>query len=411
MKKTAPRPRRRPLPVLLRVRRAAAGDPRRRRAGARAGPDRTALERAARRAGHRLDGAPGADVPAAGRVLPALPDGRRRRVRDGDARRRLRARRLREPLPQLPPGRAGRRGRVARWTARTRAAGVCEVVAVLAASTRRRSRRCRSAQVRHLVDVWCDRYGELARAAGGGVRVHLREPRQGDRRHADAPARPDLRLSVRPAAGAAGAGGGVRCIMQRPARCLHVRYRRGGDRVRRARRGERARVRGVRAVRRARCRTRSMSPRRRIASRCSTSAESSAMASRGSCGACRRRTTASGASRCRTRCRCTSAPRTASQRAGDHLHIEFMPPYRTKDKLKYLAGVETGAGTYINDTAPEEKAAELRARSAHEHDVDERRTSHRPPCRTSSASRRWSPRFETRVRPRVPKASPKRPGG
>jgi UDPglucose--hexose-1-phosphate uridylyltransferase len=48
-------------------------------------------------------------------------------------------------------------------------------------------------------------------------------------------------------------------------------------------------------------------------------------------------------------------------RPGEHLHIEFAPPYRTKDKLKYLAGVETGAGTYINDTAPEEKAAELRA--------------------------------------------------
>jgi UDPglucose--hexose-1-phosphate uridylyltransferase len=48
-------------------------------------------------------------------------------------------------------------------------------------------------------------------------------------------------------------------------------------------------------------------------------------------------------------------------RAGEHLHIEFLPPYRTKDKLKYLAGVETGAGTFINDTAPEEKAAELRA--------------------------------------------------
>ena len=48
-------------------------------------------------------------------------------------------------------------------------------------------------------------------------------------------------------------------------------------------------------------------------------------------------------------------------RPGEHLHIEFVPPYRTKDKLKYLAGVETGTGTYINDTAPEEKAAELRA--------------------------------------------------
>ena len=51
----------------------------------------------------------------------------------------------------------------------------------------------------------------------------------------------------------------------------------------------------------------------------------------------------------------------AVARPGDHLHIEFTPPYRTKDKLKYLAGVETGAGTFINDTSPEEKAAELRA--------------------------------------------------
>ena len=48
------------------------------------------------------------------------------------------------------------------------------------------------------------------------------------------------------------------------------------------------------------------------------------------------------------------------ERPYEHLHIEFMPPYRTKDKLKYLAGIETGAGTFINDTAPEEKAQELR---------------------------------------------------
>ena len=51
-------------------------------------------------------------------------------------------------------------------------------------------------------------------------------------------------------------------------------------------------------------------------------------------------------------------------RAGDHFHIEFQPPYRTRDKLKYLAGIETGAGTYINDTAPEATAAELRAAAA-----------------------------------------------
>jgi UDPglucose--hexose-1-phosphate uridylyltransferase len=51
------------------------------------------------------------------------------------------------------------------------------------------------------------------------------------------------------------------------------------------------------------------------------------------------------------------------ERPGDHLHIEFAPPYRSRDKLKYLAGVETGAGTFINDTAPEEKARELRESS------------------------------------------------
>jgi UDPglucose--hexose-1-phosphate uridylyltransferase len=43
-----------------------------------------------------------------------------------------------------------------------------------------------------------------------------------------------------------------------------------------------------------------------------------------------------------------------------HFHIEFYPPYRTKSKLKYLAGSEIGAGTYINNALAEEKAEELR---------------------------------------------------
>ena len=43
-----------------------------------------------------------------------------------------------------------------------------------------------------------------------------------------------------------------------------------------------------------------------------------------------------------------------------HLHIEFYPPHRTREKLKYLAGVELGTGTFLNDTRPEEKAEELR---------------------------------------------------
>ena len=44
-----------------------------------------------------------------------------------------------------------------------------------------------------------------------------------------------------------------------------------------------------------------------------------------------------------------------------HFHIEFYPPLRTATKLKYLAGSETGAGMFINDTLAEEKAAELLA--------------------------------------------------
>jgi UDPglucose--hexose-1-phosphate uridylyltransferase len=58
------------------------------------------------------------------------------------------------------------------------------------------------------------------------------------------------------------------------------------------------------------------------------------------------------------------APVAGAAEPGDHLHVEFLPPYRSRDRLKYLAGVETGAGTFINDTAPEEKAAELREASS-----------------------------------------------
>ncbi|MCA2958740.1 MAG: galactose-1-phosphate uridylyltransferase [Silvanigrellales bacterium] len=44
-----------------------------------------------------------------------------------------------------------------------------------------------------------------------------------------------------------------------------------------------------------------------------------------------------------------------------HWHLEFYPPHRTRDKLKFLAGVESGTGFFVNDTSPEGKAAELRA--------------------------------------------------
>ncbi len=54
-------------------------------------------------------------------------------------------------------------------------------------------------------------------------------------------------------------------------------------------------------------------------------------------------------------------PTDGEEHPGCHFHVEFYPPHRTATKLKYLAGCESGAGTFINDTLPEEKAAELRA--------------------------------------------------
>ncbi len=44
-----------------------------------------------------------------------------------------------------------------------------------------------------------------------------------------------------------------------------------------------------------------------------------------------------------------------------HLHAEFYPPYRTRTKLKYLAGTEIAAGLFAMDALPEDKARELQA--------------------------------------------------
>ena len=43
-----------------------------------------------------------------------------------------------------------------------------------------------------------------------------------------------------------------------------------------------------------------------------------------------------------------------------HFHIEFHPPLRKPNLLKYLAGPEIGGGSFLSDTLPEEKAEELR---------------------------------------------------
>ena len=41
--------------------------------------------------------------------------------------------------------------------------------------------------------------------------------------------------------------------------------------------------------------------------------------------------------------------------------MQIHPPLRKPGLLKYLAGPEIGGGNFLNDTSPEEKAAELQA--------------------------------------------------
>jgi len=55
------------------------------------------------------------------------------------------------------------------------------------------------------------------------------------------------------------------------------------------------------------------------------------------------------------------APTDGGDYSGFHFHIEFHPPLRQPNLLKYLAGPEIGGGNFLSDTSAEEKAAELRA--------------------------------------------------
>ena len=53
------------------------------------------------------------------------------------------------------------------------------------------------------------------------------------------------------------------------------------------------------------------------------------------------------------------APTDGQAHPESHLHAQFYPPYRTRDRLKYLAGTEIGAGFFAMDALPEDKALEL----------------------------------------------------
>jgi len=54
------------------------------------------------------------------------------------------------------------------------------------------------------------------------------------------------------------------------------------------------------------------------------------------------------------------APTDDADYRGFHFHIEFHPPLRKPNLLKYLAGPEIGGGNFLSDTLPEDKAQELR---------------------------------------------------
>ncbi|MCK7494884.1 MAG: galactose-1-phosphate uridylyltransferase [Comamonadaceae bacterium] len=53
------------------------------------------------------------------------------------------------------------------------------------------------------------------------------------------------------------------------------------------------------------------------------------------------------------------APSDGGEHPEWHLHAEIWPPYRSRDRLKYLAGTEIAAGFFAMDALPEDKAREL----------------------------------------------------
>jgi len=57
------------------------------------------------------------------------------------------------------------------------------------------------------------------------------------------------------------------------------------------------------------------------------------------------------------------APCDGRDTEGFPFHLEFHPPLRKPDTLKYLAGPEVGGGSMTNESNPDDKAAELQATS------------------------------------------------
>jgi UDPglucose--hexose-1-phosphate uridylyltransferase len=58
------------------------------------------------------------------------------------------------------------------------------------------------------------------------------------------------------------------------------------------------------------------------------------------------------------------APTNGNEYSYYPFHLEFHPPLRKPDTLKYLAGPEIGGGSMTNESNPDEKAAELQSVSS-----------------------------------------------
>ena len=103
-----------------------------------------------------------------------------------------------------------------------------------------------------------------------------------------------------------------------------------------------------------------IAPRRGAASLANLQRAGSAPTSHGPSRRCCSSTTGSGRSRSPTSWSFTRRPPTAP-RIPRRTSTSFYPAYRMPNRLKFLAGSETGAGVFTADTLPDEKAAELRA--------------------------------------------------
>ena len=280
------------------------------------------------------------------------------RTTDRDPGARLRRGRVREPLPLV---------RHHRRLDGVDAAGAAApgLRPVRGGLLHQRPRPARSPAVagagpRWSLDAWVDRTDRARRAARRRAGLLLREPRRGDRRHAQPPARPDLRATRSSRRGRA------RCST----RARHHRERTGGNLFADVLAAELAD--GARVVTRERALDRVRAVRGPLAVRGAPlpapagarPAGADATSERDDFAALYldvlRRLDAPLRRPLPYIAAWHQAPVRDRPRPRPHLHLEVFSIRAAADKLKYLAGSESGMGAFVNDIAPERTAAMLR---------------------------------------------------